>query len=47
MQISHDRLAKIASLSLPDMKLEVLDLYDEDGSGAGTMVQISFTFESW
>ena len=45
MQISQDRLARIAPLALPDMKLEVLDIYDDHGTGAGTEVRISFSFE--
>jgi LytS/YehU family sensor histidine kinase len=45
MQISQDRLARIAPLSLPEIKLEVLDLLDEHGLGAGTEVRISFRFE--
>lgn len=45
MQISQDRLARIAPLSLPEIKLEVVDLFDEHGLGAGTEVRISFRFE--
>lgn len=45
MKISQDRLTRIAPLSLPDMKLEVLDLHDEHGQAAGTEVRISFSFE--
>ena len=45
MQLSQDRLARMAALSLPDMNLEVLDLFDEHGRGAGTEVRISFSFE--
>lgn len=45
MQISQDRLSRISHLSLPEMKLEIVDLLDEHGLGAGTEVRISFRFE--
>ncbi len=45
MQISQDRLVRMAPLVLPDMKLEVLDYIDEQGEGTGTEVRISFAFE--
>lgn len=45
MQISQDRLVRMAPLVLPDMKLDVLDYVDEQGEATGTEVCISFICE--